>query len=54
MKFADFMCEAAISSHLTAEDKESVIEEMVDSLVSAGQLGEDDRTGSRAAPVTST
>ncbi len=43
MKFADFICEDAINAQLTAEDKESVIIEMVDSLVAASRIAEDDR-----------
>lgn len=43
MKFADFICEAAINAQLTAEDKQSVIIEMVDSLVAASRIAEDDR-----------
>lgn len=44
MKFADFICEEAIQSQLAAEDKESVISEMVDSLVAAERINADDRT----------
>ena len=43
MKFADFICKDAISAALTADDKESVIQELVGSLVSAGKVAEDDR-----------
>lgn len=43
MKFADFICEQAITAQLTAEDKESVIAEMVDSLVRANKITEEDR-----------
>ena len=43
MKFADFICEEAIAAQLAADDKESVIAEMVDSLVSAGKITDEDR-----------
>ena len=45
MKFADFICEKAINAQLTADDKESVIIEMVDSLVNADRIAEEDREG---------
>jgi len=40
MKFADFVCLQAIRSHLEADDKESVIREMVAALVEARKLPE--------------
>ena len=43
MKFADFICKEAISAQLTADDKESVIGELVGALVTAGKVSEDDR-----------
>jgi len=43
MKFADFICEEAITAQLAAESKESVIAEMVDSLVSANKIADEDR-----------
>ncbi len=43
MKFADFICEEAINAQLSADDKESVIQELVGSLVSAGRVADDDR-----------
>jgi PTS system fructose-specific IIA component/PTS system nitrogen regulatory IIA component len=45
MKFSDFIESGAITAQLTAEDKESVIEELVGSLVSAGGIKEDDKKG---------
>lgn len=42
MKFADFVCNEAIQSQLTAEDKESVIRELVGSLVKAGRIQDAD------------
>ena len=45
MKFADFVCDEAISADLKAEDKESVIVEMVDSLVGAKRIAKEDRDG---------
>ena len=42
MKFADFVSTDAIKAGLGAETKEAVIAEMVRSLVTAGQLAEDD------------
>jgi len=38
MKFADFVCNAAIRPQLKADDKSSAIAEMVESLVEAGEL----------------
>ena len=38
MKFADFVCKAAIRPQLKADDKNAAIEEMVESLVEAGEL----------------
>ena len=43
MKFADFVCTAAIRPQLESDDKSQVIAELVDSLVTAGQLTEDDK-----------
>ena len=43
MKFADFMCESAICVDIKATDKVGVIQELVNSLVSAGQVKEEDR-----------
>ena len=42
MKFADFICIEAIQSQLTADDKESVIREMVDALVKANKIASKD------------
>ena len=38
MKFADFVCKAAIRPQLEAEDKSGVIAELVGALVEAGQI----------------
>ena len=43
MKFADFVCTAAIRPQLESDDKSQVIAELVDSLVTAGQLTEYDK-----------
>lgn len=43
MKFADFVCKAAIRPQLKSDDKSSVIIELVDSLVEAGQITADDK-----------
>ena len=43
MKFADFVCGEAIRMQLTADDKESVIREMVGALVEAGRVAEGDK-----------
>lgn len=43
MKFQDFVSANAIKAELTAEDKESAIRELVEALVEAGQLSEDER-----------
>jgi PTS system fructose-specific IIA component/PTS system nitrogen regulatory IIA component len=45
MKFADFICGEAISANLAADDKEAVITEIVQSLVKAGKINEDDQSG---------
>ncbi len=49
MKFADFICGEAISANLAADEKESVIAEIVQSLVAAGKINEDDQSGIVAA-----
>ncbi|MCA9218475.1 MAG: PTS sugar transporter subunit IIA [Planctomycetales bacterium] len=43
MKFSDFVCTNSITPQLVAEDKDSVIEEMVKSLVDAGQVSADEQ-----------
>lgn len=40
MKFADFICSGAIKAGLAADDKESVISEMVGALLGAGKIAE--------------
>lgn len=45
MKFADFMCKNSIRVELQATDKSGVIQELVGSLVDAGQIKEDDQAG---------
>jgi PTS system fructose-specific IIA component/PTS system nitrogen regulatory IIA component len=42
MKFADFVCTKAVQSQLVADDKESVIRELVGALVKAGKIQEKD------------
>ncbi|MHC4398238.1 MAG: PTS sugar transporter subunit IIA [Planctomycetota bacterium] len=42
MKFADFVLSGAIRAELTAEDKESVIREMVQALSNAGGIQKDE------------
>lgn len=42
MKFADFICREAVNADLNADDKESVIREMVASLLEAKQIKEDE------------
>ena len=49
MKFADFIEVKAIDADLKAEDKESVIKELVDSLVKAGRIKADEEKGIMAA-----
>jgi len=39
MKFADFVCEQAVLCELQANDRDSAIRELVESLCKAGQLG---------------
>jgi len=43
MKFADFVCNAAIRPQLESDDKSSVITELVESLVDSGQITADDK-----------
>ena len=43
MKFADFVCQGAIRAELAADDKESVIRELVAALVEAGKVSETDK-----------
>jgi mannitol/fructose-specific phosphotransferase system IIA component (Ntr-type) len=43
MKFSDFICADAIKAQLASEDKESVIRELVESLVKAGRISADDQ-----------
>ena len=45
MKFADFVTVEAITAHLSAVDKEGVIRELVDMLVKAGEISEDEQEG---------
>ena len=42
MKFAEFMCNDSINVSLKATDKEGTIQEMVQALLDAGQITEDD------------
>ncbi len=42
MKFADFVCHEAVQAELVSEDKESVIRELVGSLVKAGRISGED------------
>src|SRR5436309_12552181 len=39
MKFADFVCRESVSTELTSFDKESVIREMVKTLLKGGHVG---------------
>ena len=43
MKFADFVCREAIRADLTADDKEGVIREMVQSLLDVSQIAADEQ-----------
>ena len=43
MKFNDFVCVEAIKAELTAENKPGVIEELVEGLVAAGQIAQQDK-----------
>lgn len=43
MKFSDFICNGAIKAQLAAEDKPSVIRELVTSLVDAGAIKDEDK-----------
>lgn len=42
MKFAEFVCNESINVSLQSKDKEGTIQEMVQSLVDAGQIAEED------------
>ena len=44
MKFADFVCKEAIRPQLEADDKQSVIAELVESLVIAGEITPEDKS----------
>ena len=43
MKFADCVCSAAIRPQLQSDDKDSVITELVEALVEAGEITADDK-----------
>ena len=43
MKFQDFVSVEAIKADLSADDKESVIRELIDALVSTGQIAADEQ-----------
>src|SRR5687767_15871676 len=43
MKFGDFVCVEAIRAELSAEDKETVIQELVGSLVTAAQIAPEEK-----------
>ena len=43
MKFADFVCREAIRADLTADDKEGVVREMVQSLMDISQIDADEQ-----------
>ena len=49
MKFADFIEVKAMNADLQAEDKEGVIKELVEGLVKAGRIKEDDKKSIIAA-----
>jgi mannitol/fructose-specific phosphotransferase system IIA component (Ntr-type) len=43
MKFSDFVCVGAIKAELTEDGKDGVIEELVEALVTAGQIERQDK-----------
>jgi PTS system nitrogen regulatory IIA component len=45
MKFSDFVCVQAIKADLSADDKQGVITELVDSLVTAGAIHPGEKEG---------
>lgn len=45
MKFADFVCIEAIRAQVTADDKESVIKQLVHALAEAGKIDQDECDG---------
>ena len=49
MKFADFICKRAIQPQLAAQDREGVIDELVASLIDAGEIKAGDKQNIVAA-----
>jgi mannitol/fructose-specific phosphotransferase system IIA component (Ntr-type) len=49
MKFSDFICEKAIRAELSSDNKEDVINELVDSLLQAGEINADEKADIIAA-----
>jgi PTS system fructose-specific IIA component/PTS system nitrogen regulatory IIA component len=49
MKFSDFICEKAIRAQLGADNKKDVIDELVDSLLEAGEISADEKADIIAA-----
>jgi len=49
MKFSDFICEKAIRAELAADNKEDAINELVDSLLQAGEINADEKSDIIAA-----
>jgi PTS system fructose-specific IIA component/PTS system nitrogen regulatory IIA component len=49
MKFSDFICEKAIRAELVADNKEDAINELVDSLLQAGEINADEKSDIIAA-----
>lgn len=43
MKFSDFICTSAIRAQLSSDNKQDVINELVDSLLQAGEINADER-----------
>lgn len=49
MKFSDFICEKAIRAELSSDNKEDVINELVGSLLQAGEINADEKADIIAA-----
>lgn len=49
MKFSDFICEKAIRAQLSADNKRDAIDELVDSLLEAGEISADEKADIIAA-----
>ena len=51
MKFSEFVCQDAVTTSLSATDRDGIIAELVDTLVAAGGLSADHRDSIVAATI---